>query len=417
MKTEKALNEEYRKIVLEQKEFLKNNYDPVKSEWKNVENEQAFDAYEVDLKKIDTEKERSKAYYERQEQLATSDLIEKDNGTLTLSTEEKQEKYKKSYERFVRYGESRLSPEDRQVLSQGQVRGTTTQTTTDAAGGFMIDEGWTGNLNVAREHVGSVRQAAQQITTSTGNILPWPKVDDTATDAELQTEGSAITVADMTFGNTDLSAYTVGTLVKVSRQLLQDEQVGFQQILGMLLGERIARKENSYLTTGTGSSQPTGVVTAASEGPASGTETTVILAANDIYNLVHSVDPAYRDRPTAGFMLHDGILKELKKLSVGSSDDRPLWVPSLSQGSPATIDGKPYWINQSMAADLTAANKIMLFGDFNQFLIRDVAGISMTRLDERYAEELNVGFIAHQRFDSNLIGPSSAIKYLYVSAT
>ena len=151
------------------------------------------------------------------------------------------------FNKYLRYGMSELNREERYLL-----RGTNPQTTSDSAGGYTIPEGWTGELDWAKQFIGEVESVARVFSTATGNVLPIPKVNDTATDAALQTEGSATTVADMTFGNTNLSAYTYSTLVKVSKQLLQDEEVNLIGYLTELLGQRIARATNADLTTGDG---------------------------------------------------------------------------------------------------------------------------------------------------------------------
>lgn len=420
MKREKELQEERRSLLNDQVSFLKSNYDEKKG-WKNPEDEKKFSAMEDDLMKFDKNIEMSKAFYEKQAQLAEDNLLMKElkiEGSAEENEKVRKEKYNKAFTKFMVHGGEGLNAEEKKTLSQGQVsiKGTSPQTTTDSAGGYTVPEGWLGELDVARQAIGSVRQAARILTTATGNTIPYPKVDDTGTDAELQTEGSAITVADMTFTNVNIGAYTMGTLAKVSYQLETDTDVPLQMVLNDLFGERVARKENSYFTSGTGSSQPHGVTAVATTG--TNTTTKDVIVVDDVYNLIHSVDPAYRYNPKAGFMFHDNILKILKKLSVGSGDDRPLWVPSFRDGEPDRIDGRQYWINQNMVSDITAGGKVMLYGDFNKFLIRQVgSGVVMQRLVERYADELNIGYVAHLRVDSRLVGTSGCIKYMYNEAT
>ena len=110
-------------------------------------------------------------------------------------------------------------------------------------------------------------------------------------------------------------------------------------------------------------------------------------------------------------MLNDTILAAVKKLSIGSSDASPLWQASMRDGAPETIEGYPYWINQDMSSALTTGQKIMLFGDFSKYIVRQVLGMSLRRLEERFIDNGQIGFIAFARYDGELIN-TAAVKHL-----
>jgi HK97 family phage major capsid protein len=142
-----------------------------------------------------------------------------------------------------------------------------------------------------------------------------------------------------------------------------------------------------------------------------GAGNTSTIAYANLVDLEGLVDPAYRENPASKWMFSDGMLKLLKKLVDGNQ--RPLWQPGLTasfQGGAAVVTGsKPkileheYVINQDMAVPAASAYS-MLFGDMSTFKVRDVAGgTTLLVLRERYADYLQVGFIAYRRFDSNLI--------------
>jgi HK97 family phage major capsid protein len=214
----------------------------------------------------------------------------------------------------------------------------------------------------------------------------------------------------MTFATVPYTAYTIGTLVQASNQLLTDTGVPLQAAIGGLLAERLGRIFNQYYTTGSGSSQPTGIL-AASNGSAKGADAgATALTRDNLLDLLHSVDPAYRRSPSATLMMNDATLKYLRKLVIGASDDRPLWQPSMIQGEPATIEGFRYIINQDMPS-IGTGNKSVAFGDFSKYIIRTVGSITLRRLDERYAELLLVGFLAWQRADGRLLNVN-AVKHI-----
>ena len=307
------------------------------------------------------------------------------------------------FNKYLRYGMSELNREERYML-----RGTNPQTTSDSAGGYTIPEGWTGELDWAKQFIGEVESVARVFSTATGNILPIPKVNDTATDAALQTEGSATTVADMTFGNTDLSAYTYSTLVKVSKQLLQDEEVNLIGYLTELLGQRIARATNAALTTGDGSSKPNGIITAATVGKTAASATAI--THEELIDLYYSVDPAYRMGNSCYYMMNDAVHSAVRKLGLTAAENfNPI---SFSEDGTMFILGKEVKINQDMASAITTGQKTILFGDFSGYAVRVAGGINVLRMDERYADELNVGFIAYKRVDGDLISAGAPLKVL-----
>ena len=307
------------------------------------------------------------------------------------------------FNKYLRYGMQELNREERYLL-----RGTNPQTTTDSAGGYTIPEGWTGELDWAKQFVGEVESVARVFSTATGNTLPIPKVNDTAVDAALQTEGSATTVADMTFGNTDLSAYTYSTLVKVSKQLLQDEEVNLIGYLTELLGQRIARATNAALTTGDGSSKPNGIITAATVGKTAASATAI--THEELIDLYYSVDPAYRMGNSCYYMMNDAVHAAVRKLGLTAAENfNPI---TFSNDGTMFILGKEVKINQDMASAITTGNKTILFGDFSGYAVRVAGGINVLRMDERYADELNVGFIAYKRVDGDLISAGAPLKVL-----
>lgn len=321
--------------------------------------------------------------------------------------------YRKVFDKYARWGITSLDSEERSLMASNlnvETRGTSPQTTAVAAGGYTVPEDFSKELEVAMAEWGGMLQAARVVQTTTGATLPWPTVDDTSAVGVLQTEGTAITVNDMTFSEVSYTAYTLGTLVEVSLQLLQDTGVPLEMVLGDLLARRLGTQFNAYFTTGTGSSQPTGIMAASGGTSAGVTAGATTITRENLLNLYHSVDPAYRRSPKCYWMMNDSTLSYIRALTIGSADDRPLWQPSMREGVPDTIEGKPYIINQDLAS-VGTGNKSMAFGDFSKYIIRTVGGVNLRRLDERYAEKLNVGFVAWQRADGKLL-QTAAIKHL-----
>jgi HK97 family phage major capsid protein len=271
-----------------------------------------------------------------------------------------------------------------------------------AAGGFTVPDEAMRALEISLLAFGGMRQVATVIRSGSGAALPIPTVNDTANVGEILGENTTVNNQDLVFAQIVLDAYKYSSKqILVSVEFLQDSSIAVAETIGRLLGERIGRITNNHFTTGTGSSQPNGLVTASGAGVTGVADPPTY---DNFVDLLHSVDPAYRNN--ARFMMNDTTLKTVKKIKVlqysGDTTGAPLWAPGLATGQPDTILGFPYVINQSMASPGSSAKKI-LFGDLSKYLIRDVRDIMIMRLDERYAELGQVGFLAFSRHDGDLL--------------
>lgn len=323
----------------------------------------------------------------------------------------------RAFRDYILRGRDHMDPKNREVLEKRA------QTTTTTAGGYLIPEGFQNELEKAMLPFITMYPFARVIKTNEGNDIQWPMVNDTANKGELMSEGGGLNSQDVAFTRETLKAYMFDSkIVQVSLQLLQDSAIPIETLLGELLGERVGRILNQYFTTGTGTAQPEGV--AGTLGATSSAVTGVLIAGpdrDDIVKLVHSVNADYRRNGT--FMFNDSILKAIKLMVVGTTDANPLWRPGLlstggmSTREPDTIEGYPYIINDEMAS-LGSGNKIMLFGDFKKFIIREVTGFIMVRLNELYMANLNVGFVGYKRASSHLLDAGThPIKYLACGTT
>lgn len=314
------------------------------------------------------------------------------------------DQYDAIFRKWVRDGAAGLELHERKVLQSNyqSFEGRAQQVATGGAGGYTVPEGFWNRVSETMKAYGGVIGNVNLITTTTGNDLPWMTNDDTANKGAILAEGVAIGEQDVTFGVRTLGAYLyTSKLIRVSYQLLQDSAIDVEGFLARKFAERLARIHNEHFTTGSGTGQPDGLVTGATLGKATNGATAITF--NEIVDLVHSIDPAYRGSGRTKFMLNDGVLAYLRKVrddSGGSGLGRPLWEPSVQVGEPNTLFGYPYVINQDMASTVATTNTTVLFGDFvDGYVVRQVKGMNVVRLDERYAEYLQVGWFAYDRMD------------------
>lgn len=320
----------------------------------------------------------------------------------------------RAFSAWVRRGFSGISDEDRAIM---QARAATLtpeeralSSVTSGSGGAFVPQGFMDKFDRAQKSIGGVyhpKLNVEFIDTSAGNPLPYPTLTDGANSAAILGENTAATDAtDPTFGAVTLGAYNYATTVlRVPIQLLDDSAFDVEAMIASVLGERIARGFNAGATTGTGTSQPQGMVTAATTGKTGTAGQTTSLIYDDLVDLVFSVDPMYRTN--AVFQMNDSTLALVAKIK--DSQNKPLWMSGLATTDSITILQRvfPVVINQAMAVPAASA-KPVLFGDFSRYKVRRVKGVRLLRLVERYADSLQVGFIAFQRLDGRSVDASGA---------
>jgi HK97 family phage major capsid protein len=355
---------------------------------------------------------------ERQEQLdieAAAPVSERRSGrdvpgNVPANPEQRQNEYRDAFVAYCRGGRDGLTPEQNAVLHTGwQAEGRAAQTVTTTGGGYLIPTGFSNNLEKAMLDYSGVMSAATMLRTDSGNSLPWPTVNDTSNKGALLGINTQESEQAITFGVFNLDAYKfTSKSVLVPIELMDDSAFDFDGVVTPLLAERVGRILEQYCTTGTGSNQPNGIVTASTAGVTGSSATAITV--DDLIDLQHSVDPAYRRAPGAAFMFSDSTLKAIKKLK--DSQNRPLWLAGYDVNEPDTILGQPYFINQEMAA-IGASAKSVLFGDLSKYIVRTVKDMRILRLVERYADYYQVGFQLFVRADGDLLNAgTNPVKHL-----
>ena len=355
----------------------------------NAEEQQKFDAMESDARSMMTQIETLERAADMKKELAANaearEAAPKQSRTAVFG-------------KYLKRGLAGLNPEERAQL-----------TTTGAAGGFLVPEGFSGVLDVATEFTGQVERVAKKLDTASGNPLDYPTINDTGNDAAIKAEGGATSATDMVFGNVTFNSYNYTSLVRVSKQLIDDAGFNLDSFLVEALGERVARATNIDFTSGNGTDKPKGIVDESLQGAE--VATSGALVANDVLNLIHSIDPSYRNKSSFGLMCSGTIMALLQKLGVGSSNDFPIFIPSMTAGEPDKLFGYNVYYNNDMDSDLAAAEKVLIAADFDKYVVRRAGGINLIRLDERYMDEMEVGFLVSARRDGHAVD-TRAIKHL-----
>lgn len=275
---------------------------------------------------------------------------------------------------------------------------------TDSEGGYLVPDEYERSLVQALEEENIFRKLATVIRTSNGD-RKIPIVTSKGTASWMDEEG-AFLESDDEFGQTSIAAYKLGTMIKVSDELLNDSVFDLQAYIAGEFGRRIGAKEEEAFFIGDGVGKPTGIFATTGGAEAGVTSAGANISFDDVMDLFYSLKSPYRKK--AVWVLNDTTVKALRKLKDGNGNY--IWQPSVQVGVPDMILNRPYHTS-SYIPDLTAGNKVMAFGDFSYYWIADRQGRSFKRLNELYAATGQVGFLASQRVDGKLILPE-AVKTL-----
>jgi HK97 family phage major capsid protein len=313
---------------------------------------------------------------------------------------------------YLRHAPENLSPEQAMAIRNAM------STTTPAEGGYTVPSEIATMVVDALKAFGGMRDIANVISTDSGAPLSWPTSDGTAEVGEIVAENAAATGQDITFGTVAVNPFKYSSKkIALPIELIQDSGIDVIAFVLERLATRLGRITNQHYTVGTGTGQPSGVMTRASVGKTGTTGQTLTAIYDDVIDLIHSVNSAYRRN--ARFMLADSSLKVLRKIK--DTSGRPIWMPGdaegITGGIPSTLAGYQYTVNDDVVA-MAANARSIAFGDFQKYVIRDVNNSYALRRFDDSAFALNgqVGFCGWQRTGGNLLD-TAAVKVYVNSAT
>ena len=365
-----------------------------------AEEQQRWDTLLADYNKVDKEVEAE----ERFEQIRRHQLEQAEN-TPAHTPEDRSaadRQYEEAFRAYLLSGSQGVTPEQRTLLQErAGLQGLTA--------GVLIPSTLAGSIEKALKSFGGMFEAGSIITTGNGGDLILPTINDTAAKATIVAEYAQSTKRTPSFSSVTLKAFTYRTpIIPVSQELLQDSAFNLDTILSDLLVESFGRE---HLTTGTGTGQPKGLVTAATAAAQEAAATAITL--DNILDLIAGVDSAYAKN--GKFMFNRNTLFALAKIK--DNDGRFIWQDGSRVGLPSTLFGKSYVINDDMAG-IGAGNASVLFGDLSKYKIRMVKSFRIIRLNELLAEYLSVGLFGFARLDGTLLdaGTHPVLKLVHAKA-
>ena len=271
----------------------------------------------------------------------------------------------------------------------------------DTEGGYTVPDEFEKKLVQALEDNNLFRGLATVIRTSSGT-RKIPIAEDTG-EASWIDEGEEIPESDTTFGQTMLSAYKLGTMIKISNELLNDSAFDLATYIARRFGVRMGNAEERAFITGDGVGKPLGLLD-----ETGGAKVGVTAAQKDavtfdeIFKLYYALKAPYRKK--AQFLCNEALVLQL--MTIKDNNGNYIWKPGLEIGKPDTLLNRPLKTSAFMP-EIKGGSKVMAFGDYSYYWVADRQNRTFRRLNELYARTDQVGFLTTQRVDGKLILPEA----------
>ena len=390
---------------------LEQRHDKIMAEFDALEAQIKREERQAQIEKITQEhRESRRPHGENIETRAAGDH----DGDVRPKAEQVQTEYRDAFFAFLRAGADTtdLTVEQRNLLRRGYDKELRVQVAgTAASGGYTVPIELANEIVKVMKDWGPMYDAniVREIVTGSGNEFDIPTNDDTGNSASALAEGADLTddnSGDLVIGQRRLDAFVDATpWIKLSFELMQDSAFDLLQFLADAIGERLGRRANNRLTVGTGSGMANGIVTASTLGVTAVSASAI--TADEVMNLQHSVNAAYRRSPKCRWQFADTTLLALRKLKDGQGNF--LWqMGDVRVGAPSLLLDHPYSINDDVPAIATAARAI-LFGDHSRYWVRKVGSPLIGTVRERFWPK--IGMAGLVRYDGELVD-TNAVKHL-----
>jgi len=268
-------------------------------------------------------------------------------------------------------------------------------TSPDTDGGYLVPLEFERQIIAGLQEANVIRSIAKTISTAAERKIP---IAATHSIAQWTAENAAIQMSNPTFGQKTIDAFKLTNLIKVSTELLQDSMFSLESYIASEFARAFGIAEEEAFCVGTGVGQPTGLFTdqGGEVGVTAASPTAV--SVDNLIDLIYALKSSYRRN--AVFLMRDITVSSLRKLK--DNNAQYLWQPSVQAGQPDKLLGYPIYTSPYAPAVAAGAYPIA-FGDFSNYWIADRMGRTVQRLNELYAGNGQVGFIATQRVDGKVI--------------
>ena len=399
-----TLQDQWRGVVKEQGEINDRSTGGAEHEgFANAEDRQKYEVLDKSAKSLEAQISRTQQIEERQRKAAEEAfLLNKGKKPGEAVSVEDQDR---AFVNWLKFGE-KTSTEDREILQQ--MDRDQHLTTTALSAGNTISTTYLNRVIESLKAFGGVYAFAEKFSSGNGEPLVMMKYDGTArkavaiAEAGTLPEGAALQFTRVTLNS---YKYTSGEF-RISFEQARDSMLDLGARVMDAIAESFARKDAELCLTGTGSGQPEGLIVGASAGI---TAAASALTLDNLIDLYHSIDPAYRRSGSFRWVLNDATLSVIRKIK--DTTGQYIWsMGDVRTGQESSIFGLPYVVDQGMP-NIGTGNVSVICGDLSKYSIREVGSIRMKRSEEKYFSTDEVVYAGLKSWDAKVLN-SAAIKKL-----
>lgn len=291
----------------------------------------------------------------------------------------------------------------RQDLNFSEVEVRALQDTTDTAGGYLHpDQQWVAEL------IQNVNDAT--IARSLGQrVFSLPNADSIAFPSKSANIGDLTWTSELAIGSEDstlafnrrsLTPHPLARYIDVSNTLLRKAVISPEALVRDEFTYKFAAVMEAAFFTGSGASEPLGIMTASDMGISTSQDVSdgnaaTALGADNLRETVYKLKPQYRANAT--WIWHRDGVKKISLMKDG--EGQYLWRPGITANDPDTILGLPVVESEFQNSTFTAALYVGMLADFSHYFWVDALGLEIQRLNEIVSATNETRFIARGEFD------------------
>lgn len=302
--------------------------------------------------------------------------------------------YRKAFSQYLRSESVADLPQElRSKLSEQRAL----NTGANADGGYVVDTETLKTVYEEKITWGALYALVNKVRTERGNQITWPTSEEGLTRGVIIGENQNHGKSETGFGQEVMGAHKISSrIILVSDELLQDAFFDVASYITRIAVKRVDLGIDYYMLHGDGqANNPKGLLLQLKDSKkVSATGTTPAQIMDNVIDVIHAVDPAYRAMPNFRVAVNDKTLATIRKWK--DNNGNPIYIRDPRADWPDTLFGEKLVIDNEIP-DI-GSNGWVFAGDWSAVTVRLAGDMAVRRLNELYAETGQVGFLAWARF-------------------
>jgi HK97 family phage major capsid protein len=225
-------------------------------------------------------------------------------------------------------------------------------------------------------------------------------------------ESGSANFSEPNFANSrTVTMYKYSLAMKITSELLNDEQSNLQSFLTEDIARAYAQAVNNFIINGSGSSEPYGILARASNSVTAASATAVTFG--EVTSLEYTVPGAYMTGGNdVGWIMKNSTLGKIRALTGNYPQFQPLSTNAIAgkTGNLRDLDGYPAFTSEYTPA-MTTGLKSIIFGNMNYYNFVENGQLEIKRNDSLYMATDEIAYFCYFRAGGD-INQGEAFAYI-----